>query len=334
MPDAGSPTTDHASRITHHVHIFFMDGVGMGAADTAVNPFVTAQMPYLAGLFGAEWYTPNGSLSTPTASLIPTDANLGLPGKPQSATGQAAILTGRNVPQLIGEHYGPKPNQAVRDVMAQGTLFSEVTAVGGRAALLSPYPQGYFDAIESGKRLYSSVPLAATAAGLALMTADDLRYGRAVSPDFTGQGWRDFLGYTDIPVYTPYEAGQQLARLARDYHFSFFEHWPSDRAGHRGSLAEAARHLELIDAALGGLIETWNQENETGLLIITSDHGNIEEKGHRQHTRNPVPTILVGPGHAGLAAEIKNLTDIAQTVRCYLRLGDWEIGRLRDWEIE
>lgn len=305
-----------------HVHIFFMDGVGMGTADTAVNPFVTAHMPYLTGLFGAAWYVPNGSLSNSHASLIPTDANLGLPGKPQSATGQATILTGRNVPQLIGEHYGPKPNQAVRDVMAQGSLFSEVTAVGGHAALLSPYPQGYFDAIESGKRIYSSVPLAAIEAGLALMSAEDLRHGRAVSPDFTGQGWREYLGYADIPVYTPYEAGQQLARLARDYHFSFFEHWPSDRAGHRGSLAEAAQHLELIDAALGGLIATWNQENATGLLIITSDHGNIEEKNHRQHTRNPVPTILVGPGHAELAATINDLTDVAQVVRGYLKLGD------------
>jgi hypothetical protein len=309
--------------IGRYVHIFFMDGVGMGAADTAVNPFVTAHMPYLTGLFGDGWYVPNGRLSTSCASLIPTDANLGMPGKPQSATGQAAILTGRNVPQLIGEHYGPKPNQAVRDVMAQGTLFAEVTAVNGRAALLSPYPQGYFESIESGKRLYSSVPLAATEAGLALMTADDLRHGRAISPDFTGQGWRDYLGYTDIPLYTPYAAGQQLARLTREYHFSFFEHWPSDRAGHRGSLAEAAQHLELLDAALNGLIETWNQENETGLLIITSDHGNIEEKGHRQHTRNPVPTILVGPGHADLAAEINDLTDIAKIVRRYLRLRGW-----------
>ncbi|MBX3055966.1 MAG: metalloenzyme domain-containing protein [Anaerolineae bacterium] len=318
------PITDYRLPITdyRYVHIFFMDGVGMGAADPEINPFVRAHMPYLTGLFSEGWYVPNGRVVNGRATLIPTDANLGLPGRPQSATGQAAILTGRNAPQLVGEHYGPKPNQPVRDVIAQGTLFAEVTAVGGRAALLSPYPQRYFDSIESGKRLYSSVPLAATEAGLALMTAEDLRHGRAVSPDFTGQGWREYLGYADIPVYTPYEAGQQLARLARGYHFSFFEHWPSDRAGHRGSLAEAAQHLELLDAALGGLIETWHQENADGLLIITSDHGNIEEKGHRQHTRNPVPTILAGPGHAELAAEIHDLTDIAKVVRRYLQLRD------------
>ena len=55
-------------------------------------------------------------------------------------------------------------------------------------------------------------------------------------------------------------------------------------------------HLEMIDAVLGGLLAAWDDEN--GLLILTSDHGNIEEKDQRQHTRNPVPTLLIGPDHA------------------------------------
>lgn len=316
------PSTDHRLPITDYrsVHLFFMDGVGMGGTDPDVNPFVTAQMPSLTALFGKGWYVQgNGRIATSRASLIPTDANLGLPGKPQSATGQAAILTGRNVPQLVGEHYGPKPNQAIRDVIAQGTLFSEVTAVGGRAALITPYPQGYFDAVDSGKRIYSAVPLAAVSAGLSLMTAEDLRYGRAISPDFTAQGWHDHLGYTEIPVLTPHAAGQQIAHIARQYQFSFFEHWPSDRAGHRGPLADAVRHLELIDQVLGGVIDAW--QDEFGLLVITSDHGNIEEKDHRQHTRNPVPTILVGRGHTELADQIVDLTDIAKIVRNYLKTG-------------
>lgn len=303
---------------TKYVHLFFMDGVGMGGDDPEINPFVTAVMPTLTTLLGEGWYLPNGRLITERASLIPTDANLGMPRKPQSATGQAAILTGRNVPQIIGEHYGPKPNQAVRDVLAEGTLFSEVVANGGQAALISPYPQGYYEAINRGKRRYSSVPQAAVNAGLSLMTAADLRHGRAVSPGFTGQGWHDFLGYTDIPLLTLEEAGRQIANIAQDYTFSFFEHWPSDRAGHRGSLAEAVKHLELIDGALGGLLEAW--DDETGLLIITSDHGNIEEKNQRNHTRNPVPTILVGSGSQTLAEQINDLTDIAKVVRQWLGL--------------
>ena len=158
-----------------------------------------------------------------------------------------------------------------------------------------------------------AVPLAATRAGLALMTADDLRNGRSVSPDFTAQGWHDHLGYTDIPLLTLPQAGQHIAHIARDYHFSFFEHWPTDMRGHRGSLAEAVAHLESIDAVIGGLLSAW--DDEQGLLIITSDHGNIENKNHRKHTRNRVPTILIGKNHAQLAPHIHDLTDIAPAVR-------------------
>ena len=301
------------------VHIFFLDGVGLGNRDPAVNPFVTADTPHLTQLFGEGWYLKDrGNIVTDRASLVPTDANLDMPGRPQSATGQATILTGRNVPQLIGEHYGPKPSPEVAAIIQEGTLFHEVVAAGGRAALITPYPQRYFEAIDSGHRLLSAVPLAATSAGLALMTADDLRQGRAISPEFTGQGWRDHLGYADIPTFSLAEAGRHIATIAQEYHFSFFEHWPSDRAGHRGSLAEAIGHLEMIDVVIGGLLDAWN--DAAGLLIVTSDHGNIEEKDHRQHTRNPVPTILAGRRQAELANHIHDLTDIARVVRETLAL--------------
>ena len=155
----------------------------MGGADPDVNPFVTAVLPNLTRLLGDNWYLKdNGRRTTPRASLIPTDANLDMPRKPQSATGQATILTGRNVPKIVGEHYGPKPNPAVAAVIKEGTLFSEIVAAGGEAALITPYPQRFFDGINSGKHLLSSVPLAVTSAGLSLMGADELRNGRAVSP--------------------------------------------------------------------------------------------------------------------------------------------------------
>jgi 2,3-bisphosphoglycerate-independent phosphoglycerate mutase len=305
---------------THkHVLIFFLDGVGLGAADPEVNPFVTAVLPHLTTLFGPGWFLADaGPRQNGRASLIPTDANLGLPGRPQSATGQAAILTGQNAPALIGQHYGPKPNEAIAEIVRAGTLFQEVTAVSQRAALLTPYPEEFFAAVDNGRRLLSTVPLAATSAGLPLRTADDLRNGRAVSPDFTASGWRSHLGYEDMPMLTLAEAGSRLAELAQAHHFSFFEHWPSDVRGHRGPLAEAAAHLETIDTVIGGLLDAWDDEN--GLLIITSDHGNIEDKSSRSHTRNPVPTILLGNGHAVLSGRIHDLTDIASVVRAALGL--------------
>jgi 2,3-bisphosphoglycerate-independent phosphoglycerate mutase len=162
------------------------------------------------------------------------------------------------------------------------------------------------------------VPLAVTNAGWPLFGADELRAGQAVSPGFTGQGWHDMLGYTDIPIMSLFEAGRHIATIARQYDLSFFEHWPSDRSGHRGPVEDAAAHLEMIDTAVGGLLDAW--DDQAGMLIITSDHGNIEEKNHRQHTRNPVPTILVGAGHEELSKSIHNLADIAPLVRQILLL--------------
>lgn len=295
-----------------------MDGVGLGTDDAASNPFVTARLPHLNRLLGEGWFLASASrISTEKASFVPTDTGMGMPGRPQSATGQATILTGRNIPHLVGRHYGPKPDQAVAATVSQGTLFHDVVDHGGTAALITPYPQPYFDAIDSGRRLYSAVPLAATNAGVRLMNVDDLRAGRAVSPGFTGEAWGAQLGYDDVPLLSLEQAGRQIATIATTYTFSFFEHWPSDRRGHRGSLQEAVQHLEMIDAVLGGLFAAWNHD---GLLIITSDHGNIEDKTQRQHTENPVPTILMGRGHAQMAPMINDLTDIARVVRHYLRL--------------
>ena len=66
-------------------------------------------------------------------------------------------------------------------------------------------------------------------------------------------------------------------------------------------------------------------DDSLGLLIITSDHGNLEEKNHRQHTRNPVPTILVGQNHAHHGANIHDLTDIAGVVRDCLGLSTSDV---------
>jgi phosphopentomutase len=74
----------------------------------------------------------------------------------------------------------------------------------------------------------------------------------------------------------------------------------------------------MIDTVLVGLFDDWDMDND--LLIITSDHGNIEEKNHRQHSRNPVPTILFGRGHSTYSAWISDLADIAGVVRDFLEL--------------
>lgn len=275
------------------VLLLFLDGVGLGDDDPATNPLARAEMPALTGLLdGRRLLRTTGPVEAARAIFIPTDATLGVPGRPQSATGQAAILTGVNAPAVLGEHWGPKPDARLRPLLERDTLFHRAVAAGRRAALLGAYPQRYFAALEQGRRLLSAVPLAAASAGLRLFTADDLYAGRALPADFTAEGWRNYLGYHDVPLLTPYQAGQRLAELAREYDFSFFEHWPSDVLGHRGTMEEAVAALERFDVVIAGLLDAWDDAHD--LLIITSDHGNLEDLSHRRHTLNPVPTILIG----------------------------------------
>jgi hypothetical protein len=295
-----------------HILFIFLDGVGLGADDPARNPLAAADLPVLTGLLGGRRLladTPR--LETGRALFIPADACLGVDGAPQSATGQAAILTGRNAPRAVGGHWGPKPNTAVAALIEQGSFLARLAAGGRSAALLSAYPPGYFAAIGSGRRNYSAVPLAFTRAGYRLMDVDDLRAGRAFSVDFTGHGWQAQLHIPDAPVYAAREAGRRLAQAAQHYHFAFFEHWLTDVLGHRGTLAEAVRLLETLDAVLGGVLEAW--DDEAGLIILTSDHGNLEDLSHRHHTRNAVPALAVGRERAALAG-LTDLTGFAPAI--------------------
>ena len=72
-----------------------------------------------------------------------------------------------------------------------------------------------------------------------------------------------------------------------------------DMVGHTGVLEAAIKAMETIDECVGRVVEAI--ENTNGVLLITADHGNLEQMvdyttgdPHTAHTTNPVPLILVG----------------------------------------
>jgi len=293
----------------------FLDGVGLGADDPRVNPLAAASMPTLCALLGGRPLTASRApFHGARASLLALDACLGVAGVPQSASGQAALLTGRNIPADIGGHYGPKPNPAIAAHLKNGNLFAQLRASGRTVAYLNAFPPRYFAALESGRRLPGAIAMAARAAGVPLRTADHLRRGQALSPDFTNQGWREHLGYPDLPLLSPQQAGARLAALAQAYDFALFEHWPTDTAGHRQNANAARALLRTLDAALAGLLSAWDAERD--LILLTSDHGNLEDLSTRRHTRHPVPLLLIGPAAARRAfAPARDLTDLTPILR-------------------
>ena len=293
----------------------FFDGIGLGESDPSKNPFANAEMPNLETILGGRRLLLDQiPQDSQRATLLALDACLGVAGPPQSATGQATLLTGQNVPAAIGYHYGQKPNSAVGAFLQNGNLFSLLQNKGKRAAFLNAYPPRYFSSIETGKRIYSAITLAVTCAGIPLRTEQDLQDGAAISADFTAQGWRDFLNLPHTPTLTLHQAGERLVSLCNSVDLAFFEYWLSDYAGHRQDMGEAAELLEMIDGVLGGLFENW--DDESGLILLTSDHGNLEDLSTRRHTRNPVPALLVGSTEIRqrFAANLSTITDITPAI--------------------
>ena len=299
----------------HPFFFLFLDGVGLGPPDTAVNPLRAAQMPNLRRLLGGR------SLDSELdpfhgihASFRPIDANLGVEGTPESATGQSTLLTGINVAQAIGGHYGPKPDARIRPILEEYNLLARLSRSSLSARLMNAYPESYFEAVRIGRRLHAAIPMAFALAGIPLATADDLDRGKALSADFTGRGWRTRMQRGHTPLLRPEEAGKRAVELALRHDFTLFDHWLPDYAGHYGEMQGAVRLLTILDRVLGGIAGAMQGTDLT--VFITSDHGNLEDLSDPGHTRNPVPALALGPLEARkqILDSMEDLTGLAPAV--------------------
>jgi len=276
-----------------HILFLFLDGIGLGDDDPETNPFAAADLPTLHNLTnGKRWLRDIGRQESERAIFIPTDPRMGIAGRPQSGSNQAAMLTGKNIPQMIGKHYGPKPNEDIRKILDEDNFFITVKEHGKKAAMLDAYPPRLLHDIQRGKTLPSSNQYAAIASGQELFTIDDLRQRKAITAEYTGEAWHKHLKLTDTPIYTEQEAGHLLVELSRQYDFAFHSFWMTDFVGHRGTLEEGIELLKLFDGVMIGVLEAW--DDDEGLIIVSSDHGNMEKIGDRRHTENDVPTLIIG----------------------------------------
>lgn len=290
------------------VLMLFLDGVGIGTADASVNPFFQAELPSFRSLLGGELPGLNlPFLQNGTASLIPLDPNLGIEGLPQSGTGQTALFTGVNAPQLIGKHFGPYPYSTLRPVVRERNIFRQLIDAGKRVYFANAYPQRFFDYFKDKQTRLTVTTLSCSYCDMPLHQATELEKGVAISADITNAGWPR-MGYSHILRIEPAEAGRRLVRLCAEYDFVLFEYWRTDKAGHSEKMSEAVESLESFDGMLGGILES--VDTTKTLLLITSDHGNIEDMSTKVHTRNPVPVMLFGCRHNEVAKALQEKPDL------------------------
>lgn len=304
----------------------FLDGVGLGSSDRAANPFAD-HWPGLRRVAGVDWTAGAWRSDAATGRVRSAlDASLGVAGLPQSATGQTALLTGHNGAALMGRHYGPWPGPTLRAVLERDGLFHAAADAGG-VALANAYPRAYRAALRGEtdtvelrrhRRVRASAPVvAATAAGTSLADLDAFTAGRAVAADLDGATLAALLS---APARAADVVGAErqavaLARIASEHAFTFLDVWSADRIGHRQDAAEARAFVTRLDRFLDTLLDRVTDEVT---LLVTSDHGNLEDLSSPRHTHAFVPLIALGP-HASCFAGVDSLLGVAAAATQVLR---------------
>jgi 2,3-bisphosphoglycerate-independent phosphoglycerate mutase len=281
----------------------FLDGVGVGP-ENPDNPFAVCHMKFLWGLTGCT-LTSRRSVTKRNVVFKGIDACLGVPGAPQSATGQTALFTGVNAPKLLGYHYPAFPNEELGRIIETDNIFLASSRKGIASTFANAYSVEYFRLVREGKRKHSVTTLSVISAGLPFRKYSDLVEGRAVCWDITNDYLRERFG-ADIDSAEPETAGKNLAGLLDENDLVVFECFLPDLIGHERSMEKAGAFCLLLDRFCSGVIENMHAD---ATLVISSDHGNVEDLSTGGHTLNPAILIAIG-AHAASFAGVEAITEI------------------------
>ena len=142
--------------------------------------------------------------------------------------------------------------------------------------------------------------------------------------------------YDEVPEMSAGQVTKEALRTLGQYDFTLVNFANADMVGHTGNFDACVRAIEALDEYVGQIISKALEENRD--VIVTADHGNIEEKRYStgekrtSHTTNPVPFFMIGKdwkrGKQLKEADIKEnykkiegtLSDVAPTVLEILEL--------------
>ncbi|HYX29525.1 MAG TPA: alkaline phosphatase family protein [Pyrinomonadaceae bacterium] len=290
------------------VLLFFIDGLGIGTRGPH-NPLDGLADADPLAIFQEQSAGTSSAATEPFDGIVvATDACLAVTGRPQSASGQTTILTGVNAPQIIGAHKQGFPNQPLLDIIREHSIFLQLKNKGIESiTFANTYTQKFF---ERRPRWISATTAAVEAAGLRFNIVNDLRAGRAVYHDFTNAMLIE--RGEKVEPRTAEEAGRVLASITSSHRFTLYEYFITDRIGHAQDINEARRVLPKLAQMIRTLLANLDLKKTT--VILTSDHGNIEDLSVRNHTLNLVPTIVWGRDKQTIASRIRSLVDISPAI--------------------
>ncbi len=283
----------------------FIDGVGLGA-DNGHNPFALNDYPAFSAMAGGQSFTSEaGPYQNGNHFFSPVDACLGVDGLPQSGTGQVTLFTGVNSALLLGRHFGPYPHSAIRELLAERSIFQKIGAEKGVCYFMNAFPQRFIDYATTTNR-WSSTTFMTVKAGLKLNSVQEIMDERAITAELTQDVWRTRLSM-DVPVITENEAADRVITATKSNDIILVEYYLTDKAGHSRDVTLAQKILVRLDRFLQHLIN--NQPEHDYTLLLTSDHGNLEDLSVKTHTRNPVPFFVLGEG-AAVFHDVASIQDV------------------------
>ena len=270
------------------VIFLFIDGVGLGN-QSGENPFFVDRYESFEILTGGNFSKKAVPVASDNHIFKPIDANLGVEGLPQSGTGQTTLFTGENASKVIGKHFGPYPHSGIRYLLEKQSIFHAVKEAGKNPYFMNAYPPVFFEYAKKRNR-WSCTTYMTRSADMRLNSTDEVLKEEALTAEIVQNAWRERLNI-DIPKITASEAAQRLLNVVPDYDLVLYEYYLTDKAGHNKKLEDAQRVLSTLDEFLMHIIKH-KRSNDT--VVITSDHGNLEDLSVKTHTRNEVPLFVLG----------------------------------------
>ncbi|RHX81250.1 metalloenzyme [Leptospira yasudae] len=301
------------------IFYMFIDGIGFGPDDPATNPFSRYAKSFFLPLAGKP--IPEDAPETlKKAVFLKTDASLGIKGLPQSATGQTSLWTGINACKVLQRHLSGFPTFTLKKIISKYSIIRVLEEHGFKADLLNCYTPAFTDYVKKNPRHVSASTLIQMASDKPLKNMDDLRQGKGLYMDITHEYLKEFSrGYLDdsddlFRVRDPYETGTSIIRNCKEdgYTLCIYEFFLTDKVGHKMHWEAAEKYIGELESFFKGVLETLNPEEDQ--LIVTSDHGNLEDLSVDVHTVNPVPTILYGKHTEALKSKIKAIVDIPTAI--------------------
>jgi len=235
------------------------------------------------------------------------DANLNTDGLPQSATGQTAIYTGINTAQLIGRHLFGFPNNPLRNLLATESLFVKLTEQGKTCRFLNAFRPLFFTSPEIFKDMRMSATTEMNrAARLPFNTIHEIKKGRALYHDYSNRVLRDL--HFKMPEFSASDAAETMLNVSHEFDLLLYEYFETDRAGHDRDLKNAIFEIHKVEKLIVEIVKRINLIDT--ILIVISDHGNIEDLRTKSHTRNPAFCAVWNNGDEKALLSLKSITDI------------------------